>query len=118
MDETYVKVRGVWKYLYRAVDKAGATVDFLLTAKRDGKAALRFLRKAFGQHGTPEKITIDKSGANTATIESYHAKHEASIEIRQVKYLLESADFSVIFWQPVTFAHGRESTARRAGRVR
>ena len=87
MDEAYVKVRGVWKYLYRAVDKAGATVDFLLTAKRDGKAALRFLRKAFGQHGTPEKITIDKSGANTAAIESYHAKHEASIAIRQVKYL-------------------------------
>jgi putative transposase len=43
-DETYVKVKGVWKYLYRAVDKAGATVDFLLAAKRDRKAALRFLR--------------------------------------------------------------------------
>jgi putative transposase len=43
MDETYVRVKGVWKYLYRAVDKAGATVDFLLTAKRDRKAALRFL---------------------------------------------------------------------------
>ena len=42
MDETYVKVKGVWKYLYRAVDKAGATVDFLLTAKRDRKAALAF----------------------------------------------------------------------------
>jgi putative transposase len=54
MDETYVKVKGVWKYLYRAVDKAGATVDFLLTAKRDRNAASRFLRKAFGQHGTPE----------------------------------------------------------------
>src|ERR1700733_14066838 len=46
MDETYVRVKGTWKYLYRAVDKAGATVDFLLTAKRDRKAALRFLRKA------------------------------------------------------------------------
>ena len=51
LDETYVKVKGGWKYLYRAVDKAGATVDFLLTAKRDRKAALRFLRKAIGQHG-------------------------------------------------------------------
>jgi putative transposase len=87
MDETYVKVKGVRKYLYRAVDKAGATVDFLLTAKRDRKAALRFLRKAFGQHGTPEKITIDKSGANTVAIESYNADHKASIEIRPVKYL-------------------------------
>jgi putative transposase len=87
MDETYVKVRGVWKYLYRAVDKAGATVDFLLTAKRDHKAALRFLRKAFDQHGTHEKITIDKSAANTAAIESYNAVHTAGIEIRQIKYL-------------------------------
>jgi putative transposase len=51
----------MWKYLYRAVDKAGATVDFLLTAKRDHKAALRFLRKAFGQHDTHSKITIDSN---------------------------------------------------------
>jgi len=87
MDETYVRIKGAWKYLYRAVDKAGATVDFLLTAKRDRKAALRFLRKAIGQNGKPEKITIDKSGANTAAIESYNKDHEAGIEIRQVKYL-------------------------------
>ena len=87
LDETYVKIRGSWKYLYRAVDKAGATVDFLLTAKRDRKAALRFLRRAIGQNGTPKKITIDKSGANTAAIESYNAEHEADIEIRRKKYL-------------------------------
>jgi putative transposase len=92
MDETYVKVKGVWKYLYRAVDKAGATVDFLLTAKRDHKAALRFLRKAFDQHGTPEKITIGKSRANTAAIESYTAVHTAGIEIRHVKYLNNIVD--------------------------
>jgi len=87
LDETYVKVKGSWKYLYRAVDKAGATVDFLLTAKRDREAALRFLRKAIGQHRVPEKITIDKSGTNTAAIESYNAEYEADIEIRRVKYL-------------------------------
>ena len=87
MDETYVRVKGTWKYLYRAVDKAGATVDFLLTAKQDRKAALRFLRKAIKRNGTPEKITIDKSGADTAAIESHNAEHEAGIEIRQVKYL-------------------------------
>ena len=81
MDETYVRIKGFWKYLYRAVDKAGATVDFLLTAKRDRKAALRFLRKAIGHNGTPEKITIDKSGANTAAIESYNKDHKAGIEI-------------------------------------
>jgi putative transposase len=85
LDETYVKVKGSWKYLYRAVDKAGTTVDFLLTAHRDRKAALRFLRKATGYHGVPEKITIDKSGANKAAIESYNAEQETDIEIRQVK---------------------------------
>jgi transposase-like protein len=84
MDETYVKLKGSWKYLYRAVDKAGATVDFLLTAKRDRKAALRFLRKAIKGNGTPEKITIDKSGANKAAIDSYNSNHETAIEIRQI----------------------------------
>src|SRR3984957_16431160 len=63
LDETYVKVKGTWKYLYRAVGKAGATVDFPLTAKRDCEAALRLLRKAMGSNGKPEKITIDKSVA-------------------------------------------------------
>jgi len=87
LDETYVKVKGVWKYLYRAVDKAGATVDFLLTAKRDCKAALRFLRTAIRCNGTPKKITIDKSGANTAAIGSYNTDHKAGIEMRQIKYL-------------------------------
>jgi putative transposase len=75
------------KYLYRAVDKTGNTVDFLLTAKRDHKAALRFLCKAVGQHGTPAKITIDGSGANTAAIEDYNEEHDAEVEIRQGKYL-------------------------------
>ena len=82
-----MRITGAWKYLYRAVDKAGATVDFLLTARRDRKAALRFLRKALGRRGVPGKITIDKSGANTAAIVSYNADHDADIEIRQVKYL-------------------------------
>jgi putative transposase len=74
-----VRIKGVWKYLHCAVDKVGATVDFLLTAKRDRKAALRFLRKAIGQNGAPEKIPIDKSGANTAAIESHNKDHKAGI---------------------------------------
>jgi putative transposase len=82
-----VRIKGKWKYLYRAVDKTGATVDFLLTAKRDRKAALGFLRRASGRHGIPAKITIDKSGANTAAIESYNADRDAEIETCQVKYL-------------------------------
>jgi transposase-like protein len=87
MDKTYINVKGKWKYLYRAVDKFGATVDFLLTAKRDRKAALRFLRKAIGQNGTPSKITIDKSGANAAAINDYTEEEAVGIELRQVKYL-------------------------------
>ena len=55
LDETYVRIKGKWKYLYKAVDKAGDTVDFLLTAKRDRRAALCFLRKAIGRHGAPEE---------------------------------------------------------------
>jgi len=68
MDETYIRVRGQWKYLYRAVDTDGQTIDFLLTAKRDAAAALRFFRKAIRHHGEPEVVTIDKSGANTAAL--------------------------------------------------
>jgi putative transposase len=87
MDETYLKVAGRWQYLYRAVDREGHTVDFLLTAKRDAAAARRFLKRAIALHGEPEKITIDKSGANTAAIVGYNADHEAAIELRQDKYL-------------------------------
>ena len=87
MDETYIKVKGVWRYLYRAVDKYGKTIDFLLTKQRDKKAARRFLNKAIGRHGVPEKITIDGSDANAAAIKSYNEDHGTSIEIRQVKYL-------------------------------
>ena len=87
MDETYVKVAGQWKYLYRAVDRDADTVDFLLTAKRDKAAARRFLERAIGRHDVPAKITIDKSGANTAAIESFQADSGCEIELRQIKYL-------------------------------
>ena len=87
LDETYIKVRGQWKYLYRAVDKEGDTIDFLLTAKRDTKAALRFLRQAIRNNGTPVKINIDKSGANAAAILAYNQQSGDAITIRQCKYL-------------------------------
>jgi len=87
MDETYMKVKGQWRYLYRAVDKHGQTIDFLLTAQRDEEAALRFLKKAIRRHGVPEKITIDGSAANEATIKRYKAEHGTAIAIRKVKYL-------------------------------
>ena len=87
MDETYIKIKGQWYYLYRAVDKTGQTIDFLLTEQRDEEAALRFLKKAIRRHGVPEKITIDGSAANEAAIKSYNAEHGTAIIIRQVKYL-------------------------------
>src|SRR5437660_3634369 len=61
MDETSIKVKGQWYYLYRAVDKHGQTIDFLLTEHRDKAAALRFLKKAIHRNGLPETITIDGS---------------------------------------------------------
>ena len=87
MDETYVKVSGEWKYLYRAVDRAGHTVDFLLRGKRDLAAARRFFERAIDLHGVPEKITIDKSGANTAAIVGLCTDSGVDIEMRQSKYL-------------------------------
>ena len=87
MDETYIKVAGQWKYLYRAVDRAGATIDFVLRAHRDYAAARRFFERAIELHGVPETITIDKSGANTAAIEGMRADSGADIELRQSKYL-------------------------------
>ena len=87
MDETYIRVKGEWRYLYRAVDKYGQTIDFLLTEHRDTEAALRFLTHAIRRHGVPEKITIDGSDANEAAIKRYNEAHGTSIIIRQVKYL-------------------------------
>ena len=87
MDETYVKVKGQWRYLYRAVDKTGQTIDFLLTEERDKQAAKRFLTKAIRRHGVPETITIDGSAANEAAIKSYNAEHGTAIAVRKVKYL-------------------------------
>ena len=87
MDETYIKVKGAWEYLYRAMDKEGKTVDFLLTARRDRAAALRFFDKAMQANGVPEKVTMDKSGANKAAMDEINARGETLIIVRQIKYL-------------------------------
>ena len=87
MDETYVKISGEWKYLYRAVDRAGHTIDFLLRAHRNLAAARRFFERAIERHGVPEKITIDKSGVNMAAIEGIRADSGADIQLRQSKYV-------------------------------
>ena len=90
MDETYIKVKSQWYYLYCAVDKTGQTVAFLLTEQRDEHAAKRFLIKAIRRHGVPEKITIDGSAANEAAIKSYNEEHGTAITIRKRKYLNET----------------------------
>ena len=87
LDEMYVKIKGKWAYLYRAVDKAGQTIDFLLTPTRDRDAAEAFLHKAIRTQGLPEKITIDQSGSNTAAIVHYNQTHKIDIVIRHSKYL-------------------------------
>lgn len=72
VDETYIKVRGRWSYLYRAVDKHGLTVDFLLSERRDIAAAKRFFTRAVQRHGAPERITLD----------GYPATHAAVAELK------------------------------------
>ncbi len=70
MDETYVKVKGEWVYLYRAIDKHGKTLDFMLSKRRNKAAATKFFARALEANGLPRKIVIDKSGANTAGIKA------------------------------------------------
>ena len=73
MDETYIKIRGRWVYLYRAVDKAGHTVDFFLSRNRDVNAAKSFLRHAMKNRRPPSKITLD----------AYAASHRAVREMQE-----------------------------------
>ncbi len=89
MDETYIRVGGKDRYLYRAVDKQGNTVDFLLTKRRMKGSAQKFFNKAIGNNGKPKVINIDKSGSNYSAIRvvnkwNYYMKN---IKIRQCKYL-------------------------------
>jgi putative transposase len=70
MDETYIKIKGKWTYLYRAVDKLGKTLDFMLSEHRDKAAASTFFARTIGNNGLPEKVVIDKSGANLAGLQN------------------------------------------------
>lgn len=91
MDETYIKVKGEDKYLYRAVDSQGNTLDFLLTAKRDALAAKRFFRKTLQATHTqePRVINVEKNAAYPKAIDDLKTKKELSqkVELRQCKYL-------------------------------
>lgn len=91
VDETYVKVNGKWQYLYRAVDSSGQTLDFMLSAKRDAKAAKRFLKKALkaSHTSTPRVINVDKNAAYPSAVDDLKAEEMLSedTELRPVKYL-------------------------------
>ena len=91
VDETYVKVKGRWTYLYRAVDSRGQTIDFLLSARRDTAAAKRFFGKALGQPHTvkPRTITVDKNPAYPRAVAELKEDGERwrRSRLRQVKYL-------------------------------
>jgi putative transposase len=101
MDETYIKVKGEWMYLYRAVDKQGYTVDLLLTKRRSKLAAHKFLIKANRNNGCPKVINIDKSGSNKEAIKTYNSRCFKKIRIRQYKYLNNrvEGDHKFIKWR-------------------
>jgi len=88
MDETYVKVRGEWVYLYRAVDRDGQTLDFMLSEKRDTAAAKQFFARALSSNGIPQRIVIDKSRSNAAGIKEINKIFKrlgTSVKIRRSK---------------------------------
>ena len=91
VDETYVRVKGRWMYLYRAVDSRGQSIDFLLAAKRDAGAAKRFFRKALGRPHTtnPRTITVDKNPAYPCAIAEMKRKGDLwrFSRLRQSKFL-------------------------------
>ncbi|MEL6321657.1 MAG: IS6 family transposase [Cyanobacteria bacterium J06626_14] len=91
VDETYIKVRKHWKYLYRAVDSQGQTLDFLLSAKRDVKAAKRFFKQVLKacHTQTPRVINVNQYAAYPPAVEALKKAEQLSeaTEIRQNKYL-------------------------------
>jgi putative transposase len=86
MDETYIKVRGKWMYHYRAVDRDGQTLDFMLSERRDNAAARRFFKRAVGINGVPDRTAIDKSGANLAGLQ------KLNIILRDLCIIRDSTD--------------------------
>jgi len=120
VDETYIKVKGRYKYLYRAVDSQGSTLDFLLSAKRDAPAAERFLRKTLNAAHTqePRVINVDKNAAYPPAVEQLKADEQLpkTTQLRQVKYLNNRVEQDHRFIKRLTkpgLGFGSFNTARR-----
>jgi len=120
VDETYIKVKGQWKYLYRAVDSEGNTLDFLLRAKRDATAAERFLRKTLNASHTqsPRVINVDKNAAYPPAVDHLKADEQLpqTTQLRQVKYLNNRVEQDHRFIKRLTkpgMGFGSFNTARR-----
>ena len=79
MDETYIKVKGRWTYYYRVVENKGQTFDFMLSERRNKAAARRFFKRAIGSNGVPDRVVIDKSGANPPLEEPPGGRHVAAL---------------------------------------
>mgnify|MGYP005990064871 CR=1 FL=1 len=84
-------MKGRWTYLYRAVDRDGQTLDFMLSERRDSAAARRFFQRAIGSNGEPDRVVIDKSRAKLAGLQAVNAILKftgggRTVEIRKVKY--------------------------------
>ncbi|CAI2768572.1 IS6 family transposase [Flavobacterium collinsii] len=101
LDETYIKVKNIWCYLYRVVNKLDNTVDFLLTRKTQRMGAQSFLIKAISNNCRPRVININKSGSNTAAIKVYNKRSFSKIKIRQCKHLnnIVEQDHRFIKWR-------------------
>jgi transposase-like protein len=113
-------LKGTWKYLYRAVDMQGKTVDFLLTAKRNMAVAKRFFDKAMGSNGDPAEVAMAKSGANKAAIDAINAERDVAILVRPTKYLnnIVEQDHRAIKWVTklmLDFKSFRSASALLAG---
>ncbi|MFV0293786.1 MAG: IS6 family transposase [Paracoccus sp. (in: a-proteobacteria)] len=104
--ETYIKVRGQWAYLYRAVDRDGQTLDLMLSERRNLPAARRFFKKVRDSNGGPDRVVIDKSGANLAGLQAINVilkftSQGTQINIRQVKYLNNILEQDHRFTKPI-----------------
>src|ERR1700728_1453480 len=120
VDETYIKVKGRWMHLYRAVDSCAQTIDFLLSAKRDAEAAKRFFRKALAQPHTvnPRTITVDKNACYPKAITGMKRDEQLwrCSKLRQVKYLnniIEQVHRRIKRLTRPGFGFGSFQTARR-----